>query len=59
MKKGGCGLISVNEKALGLFGGYGIGPIQHGSRSIKNSGSTDGRGWTNEFHLFEIEEGEL
>ena len=42
MRKAGCGLVSVNEKTLALFGGWGI----------------DSR-LTDEFHLFDIEKGQL
>ena len=60
MRKYGCRMISYEGDKLALFGGYGIptGPIQPGSKFIKNTWSTaDGRGWTNEFHLFHAREG--
>ena len=55
--KYGCGLVMVDENTLGCFGGYGIGTIQPGSTFIRNPQLTDGSGWTNEFHLFNIQEG--
>ncbi|XP_064393442.1 uncharacterized protein LOC135340942 isoform X2 [Halichondria panicea] len=56
MKKAGCGLICVNDKTLCCIGGYGIeGPTQPGSTFT--SPWSDGRGWTNEFHFFDIQNG--
>ena len=57
--KAGCQMISYEGDKLALFGGFGYptGPIQPGSKFIKFTGSTDGRGWTNEFHLFHTREG--
>ena len=54
--KAGCGLIALNEKTLVCFGGYGIKPthVQPGSTFNRDIGS---EGWTNEFHLFDIQEG--
>ena len=61
MRKGGCGMIAFDRKLL-LFGGDGIpsGPTQSGAKfiKIKNSNNTDGSGWTNELHLFDLKEGE-
>ena len=56
MAKQGCGLVSFQGNKLGLFGGYGLhtGPTQHGATFTKLSG---GIGWTNEFHLFHLQEG--
>ena len=56
IKKGACAMISHNEDIL-LFGGYGTptGPIQQGSQFTNG---TDGRGWTNELHSFNLQEGE-
>jgi len=44
---------------LALFGGYGIphGPTQRGSSFIKNTSYSDGSGWTNEFHIYHLNEG--
>ena len=54
MPKIGCGMISFGD-SLGVFGGYGLprGPTEPQS-FIK---STDGRGWTNEFHIYHLKEG--
>lgn len=43
---------------LALLGGFGIpqGPIQLGS-SFMRSGMRDGRGWTNEFHIYHLNKG--
>ena len=59
MKKTGCGMISYDGDKLVLIGGHGIptGPIQPGSTFIRSTGYTDGRGWTNELHLFHLGEG--
>ena len=59
IRKVGCRMISYEGDKLALFGGYGIptGPIQPESKFTKNTGFTDGRGWTNEFHLFHTREG--
>ena len=55
--KAGCGLIAVNERTLVCFGGYGIEPthVQPGSTFTRNIFGSDG--WTNEFHLFDTQEG--
>ena len=57
MPKAGCGMIAFGD-CLGVFGGYGIprGPTQPGS-FIKNNNYTDGGGWTNEFHLYNLTDG--
>ena len=59
MRKMGCGMVAHDSKLV-LFGGYGFpsGPIQPGAEFIKNSRFTDGRGWTNEVHTFDLKEGE-
>ena len=50
----------AQDSKLVLFGGYGIpsGPIQRGAEFIKQRDFTDGRGWTNEVHTFDLKEGE-
>ena len=60
VKKYGCAIISYDGDKLVLIGGCGIptGPIQPGSTFIKDRRFTDGRGWTNELHLFHLREGE-
>ena len=44
---------------LALAGGYGIphGPTKSGSSFVKNTHFSDGRGWTNEFHIYHVNEG--
>ena len=58
MRKHGCGMVSFRDK-LAVFGGYGIptGPTQPGAMLTKSTDSTDGKGWSNEFHVFTITEG--
>ena len=53
-----CGLVSSSERTLACFGGWGIEPthVQHGSTHIRDR-TGSGIGWTNEFHLFDIQEG--
>ena len=55
--KFGCGIIPFRD-GLGVFSGYGMpqGPTEPQS-FIKDSRYTDGRGWTNEFHIYSIPEG--
>ena len=59
MAKSGCGLVLFQGNKLGLFGGHGIltGPTQPGSAFIRDNRYSDGSGWTNEFHLFHLQEG--
>ena len=60
MPKTGCGLVTYTDAAsLVLFAGYGVphGPTQPGSRFVQNTNYSDGRGWTNEFHLFNLTNG--
>ena len=59
MRKIACGLIAFDRKLL-LFGGDGIpsGRTQRGAKFIKDSDYSDGSGWTNELHLFDLKEGE-
>ena len=56
MGKQGYGMVVVDEKTLCCFGGYakGVGPTQLGSTFTIHKSE---EGWTNEFHLFNIEEG--
>ena len=58
MPKYGCGMI-VFANGLGVFGGYGVprGPTE--PRSFIETGFTDGRGWTNEFHIYNLSQGNL
>ena len=61
MKKIGCGMVSFFRDQLAVFGGYGIppGPTQPRTMFTKdvNYNTTDGRGWSNELHVFNITEG--
>ena len=62
MKKHGCGIVAygTENKKLVLFGGYGIpsGLTQSGAEFVKSTSFTDGRGWTNELHSFDVLGGE-
>ena len=57
MPKFGSGMVAFGD-SLGVFGGHGIprGPTQPGS-FIKDTNYTDGRGWTNEFHIYNFTDG--
>ena len=60
MPKGGCGLVTYTDAAsLVLFAGYGIpnNATQPGSRFIESTNFSDGSGWTNELHLFNLTNG--
>ena len=59
MRKVGCGMVSFHQDKLAVFGGYGIprGPTQPGAMFTKNTNHTDGSGWSNELHVFDITEG--
>ena len=60
MKKYGSGMFmfKYGEK-VAVIGGYGIptGPTQPGATFTRNTRFTDGRGWSNEFHVFDISQG--
>ena len=51
-------MVAYGNKLV-LFGGYGIpsGPTQPGAEFVKNTSFTDGRGWTNELHSFDLKTG--
>ena len=55
----GCGMVSHDNHLL-ILGGYGYpsGPTQPGAEFIKDSRHTDGVGWTNEVHSYDLKEGE-
>ena len=55
MAKYGAGMVAFGNN-LAVFGGYGIpdGPLQPGSSFIKD---TDGSGWTNELHMYDVKDG--
>ena len=59
MRKAACGMVHVSSDKLAVIGGYGIptGPTQPGSSFIRNTRFTDGRGWTNEVHVFDLSQG--
>ena len=59
MRKVGCGMVSFLQDKLAIFGGYGIptGSTQPGAMFTKDPKFTDGRGWSNELHVFNITEG--
>ena len=59
MAKTGCGMVSCGEGRLCVFAGHGLptGPVQPGSTLIKDTRFTDGIGWTNELHLYDINGG--
>ena len=61
MKKSGYGIIFFNKKKVGIIGGYGLPPasLQPGASFIKDKNHNDGRGWTNEIHIFDTNECEL
>ena len=58
MKKHGSQMV-FNGEQLVLFGGHGqpSGPIQRGAEFVQNDRYTDGRGWSNELHVFDFKEG--
>ena len=59
MPKLACGMIAFGN-SLGVFGGYGVprGPTQLQS-FIKNTNYADGGRWTNEFHIYNLSEGNM
>ena len=59
MPKAACGMIALGS-GLGVLGGYGVprGPTEPQS-FIKSTKFTDGRGWTNEFHIYNLSQGNL
>ena len=58
MAKIGAGMVAFGD-SLVVMGGYGIphGPIQPGSSFIRDTRRDDGRGWTNEFHTYNLMDG--
>ena len=57
MRKDASGMVHFDSDKLAVIGGYGCpgdGPIQPGSLFIPNERFTDGTGWTNEVHVFDI-----
>ena len=60
MKKCGSGMVmfKYGEK-VAVIGGYGYptGPTQPGATFTRDTMFTDGRGWSNEFYVFDISQG--
>ena len=59
MRKAACGMVHFNHDKLAVMRGHGYptGPTQPGSSFIRNTKFTDGRGWTNEVHVFDLSQG--
>ena len=59
MKKASSAMVVYNNQLI-VFGGDGIpsSPMQPGSEFIVDDDDTDGSGWTNEMHSFDLKEGE-
>ena len=59
MMKTGCGMVAYGS-GLVLFGGYGFpcDSTQPGAEFVKDDRYTDGVGWSNELHVFDVREGE-
>ena len=63
MRKYGCGMVHFHHNKLAVIGGHGYstidptGPTEPGSSFMRNTKFQDGRGWTNEFHVFYISQG--
>ena len=57
MKKVGCALICFTQTKIVVIGGYGLphGQLQRGSSFVRDKSSSDGKGWTNEIHIFDSE----
>ena len=59
IKKFGYGLVRMDERTLCCIGGYGIDPTQPGSTFTRDNRFSDGSGWTNEIHLFDVQDGRI
>ena len=59
MRKIACGMVYVSSDKLAVIGGLGLptGPTQPRSSFIVSTEFTDGRGWTNEIHVFDLSQG--
>ncbi len=57
-RKSGCQMIYYNYSLI-VIGGYGIpsGELQPGSQFTEDKRFQDGRGWTNEIHMYNISQG--
>ena len=60
MGKAHCGMIAIDATTLIIVAGNGIpsGDIQPGSRFVKDTADSDGSGWTNELHKYDLNIGE-
>ena len=60
MRKAYCGMIAVDATKLIILAGKGIpsGDIQPGSRFVKDTAFSDGSGYTNELHKYDLNIGE-
>ena len=58
MVKVDCSMVATFEKLV-LFGGCGFssGPPQPGAKFVRSKNIPDGRGWTNELHIFDLKKG--
>ena len=56
MPKYGCGMIALGS-GLGVLGGYGV--LTEPQSFIQYTASTDGSGWTNEFHIYNLSQGNI
>ena len=58
MKKCDGGMVYPKKNKIAIVGGHGSpnGPFQPGSLFVRDKRHTDGRGWTNEIHICDIEE---
>ena len=64
MPKSACGVVTYHDETVGItslavFAGFGkpITSTQPRARFILSTDTSDGRGWTNEFHLFNLTNG--
>ncbi len=60
MRKMGCKMVAYDDQLV-LFGGYGISSVstQPGAEFIPDTRFSEGVGWTNELHVFNLIKGEL
>ena len=56
MRKAAYGMVSFLQDKLAVFGGYGV-PTGRTQPGAVFTDFTDGRGWSNEIHVFTITEG--
>ena len=56
MRKAFCGMIAIDATTLIIAAGNGIpsGDIQPGSRFVKDTAVSDGSGYTNELHKYDL-----